>query len=38
MLSRETIDSNDNGQIDGILITTSENLNDTYTSTNISVA
>ena len=38
ILSRETIDDNDNGQIDGILITTSENLNDSFTSTNISVA
>ncbi len=38
ILSRETIDDNNNGQIDGILITTSENLNDSFTSTNISVA
>ncbi len=38
ILSRETLDANENGQIDGIIITTSENLNDTFTSTNISVA
>ncbi len=37
LLSKVTIDSNSNGQIDGIVITTSENLNDTFTSTNISV-
>ena len=37
ILSRETKDSNNNGQIDGIIITTSENLNDTFTSINISV-
>ncbi|MCP4520715.1 MAG: hypothetical protein GY827_03320 [Cytophagales bacterium] len=37
ILARETLDSDANGQIDTIFITASENLNDDFSSVNISV-